>query len=106
VIEIPADVSCEACQGPALNRGLIRVHVPLPGNGQTTRSQGFSASARHAVFVAVRARSFNRPARNVVAREKVRREKKIELKIPAGVDTGSKLRIRGEGEAGERGGLR
>jgi len=34
----------------------------------------------------------------------VRRNKKIHLKIPPGVDTGSKLRIRGEGEDGERGG--
>jgi molecular chaperone DnaJ len=35
----------------------------------------------------------------------VRRNKKIHLKIPPGVDTGSKLRIRGEGEDGERGGV-
>jgi molecular chaperone DnaJ len=35
---------------------------------------------------------------------KVRKNKKIQIKIPPGVDTGSKLRIRGEGELGERGG--
>ena len=46
----------------------------------------------------------SKPCKNCRGQGKERIKKNVQLKIPAGVDTGSRLRLRGEGEAGEQGG--
>ena len=67
-------------------------------------SRAFSASCGPARIARAKARSSNRRAKNAAVPGRVEKERTIEIKIPAGVETGSRLRVTGEGEAGVNGG--
>jgi molecular chaperone DnaJ len=104
-IQIPKNVPCEACHGSGSKPGTHPTQCPhCKGTGQMTRSQGFftistTCSQCHGDGIYI-----PHPCKECRGFGKVRKNHKIQIKIPPGVDTGSKLRIREEGEAGERGG--
>jgi len=104
-IEIPKNLTCEACEGTGAKPGTHPTQCPsCKGSGQVTRSQGFftistTCSQCHGEGIII-----PHPCKECRGYGKVKKTKKIQVKIPAGVDTGSKLRIRAEGEEGERGG--
>jgi molecular chaperone DnaJ len=104
-IEIPKAVSCEACSGSGAKPGTYSVHCPnCKGTGQVTRSQGFFTISTVCPQCQGEGKIIQHPCKECRGTGSVRENKKISLRIPPGVDTGSKLRIRGEGEEGERGG--
>lgn len=104
-IEIPKNVLCEICSGTGAKPGTYPTHCPnCKGSGQVTRSQGFFTISTTCSQCHGEGRFIPNPCKECRGIGRVRRNKKIHLKIPPGVDTGSKLRIRGEGEDGERGG--
>jgi len=104
-IEIPKAVSCEACSGSGAKPGTYPVHCPnCKGTGQVTRSQGFFTISTVCPQCQGEGKIIQHPCKECRGTGSVRENKKISLRIPPGVDTGSKLRIRGEGEEGERGG--
>ncbi len=104
-IEIPKSVACEACNGTGAKPGTYPSHCPnCKGTGQVTRSQGFFTISTTCSQCRGEGSIISHPCKECRGHGKVRTTRKIQIKIPPGVDTGSKLRIRGEGEEGERGG--
>ena len=103
-IEIPKAGECEACQGTGAKSGTHPTQCPTcKGTGQVTRSQGFFTISTTCSQCHGEGKFIQYPCKECRGLGKIRKNKKIQIKIPPGVDTGSKLRIRGEGEEGERG---
>lgn len=104
-IEIPKREPCEACNGTGSKPGTSPVQCPnCRGTGQTIRSQGFFTISATCGQCHGEGKYVSHPCKECRGSGWVKKTKKIKIKIPAGVDTGSKLRIRGEGEEGEKGG--
>jgi len=104
-IEIPKNVTCEVCNGTGAKPGTYPTHCPnCKGTGQVTRSQGFFTITTTCGQCHGDGRIISHPCKECRGHGRVRKNKKIQIKVPPGIDTGSKLRIRGEGEEGERGG--
>jgi molecular chaperone DnaJ len=104
-IEIPKSVSCEICNGTGAKPGTYPTHCPsCKGTGQVTRSQGFFTISATCSQCHGEGKIIPHPCKECRGLGSVRKNKTIQIKIPPGIDTGSKLRIRGEGELGERGG--
>jgi molecular chaperone DnaJ len=104
-IEIPKEVLCDICNGTGAKPGTHPAICPnCKGTGQVTRSQGFFTISTTCSQCRGGGKFIPHPCKECRGLGRVKVNKKIQIKLPPGVDTGSKLRIRGEGEGGERGG--
>ncbi|MBI5375638.1 MAG: molecular chaperone DnaJ [Candidatus Schekmanbacteria bacterium] len=104
-IEIERAETCHTCDGTGAKPGTKPARCPTcNGRGQVSRSQGFFSISTTCPHCRGQGVIIQNPCQKCSGRGKVEDKKKLSVKIPAGVDTGSKLRLRGEGEAGERGG--
>jgi len=104
-IEIPKNVLCEVCKGIGTKPGTYPTPCPgCKGTGQVTRSQGFFTISTTCGQCRGEGKIISHPCKECRGHGKIRKNKTIKINIPPGIDTGSKLRIRGEGEEGERGG--
>jgi len=104
-LEIPRTVKCEACGGSGAKPGTRPIPCPAcGGRGQVTRSQGFFSISTTCPTCQGTGQIIPEPCSACQGTGRVKQKRKVSLKIPAGVDTGSRLRLRGEGEAGGRGG--
>ena len=104
-IEIPKNVLCDICNGTGSKPGTHPAICPnCKGTGQVIRSQGFFTISTTCSQCRGDGKFIPHPCKECRGLGRVRSNKKIQIKIPPGVDTGSKLRIRAEGEEGERGG--
>jgi len=104
-IEIPKRVLCEVCGGTGAQPGTHPSQCPnCRGTGQVSRSQGFFTISTPCSRCNGEGRVISFPCVECKGLGAVRKTRKLHVKIPAGVDTGSKLRLRAEGEEGERGG--
>jgi len=104
-IEVPKAEDCSVCQGTATAPGTSRSQCPhCHGTGQITHSQGFLTISTTCNYCGGEGSSITDPCKECRGTGKVKRKKKIHLTIPGGVDTGSRLRVQGEGESGLRGG--
>ncbi len=100
-IKIPRQETCSACDGRGIPRGKHPVTCPTcRGSGQVRYQQGFFSISRTCSQCNGSGRVITEPCEVCHGRGRVRREKVLEVRIPAGVDNGSRLRIQGEGEAG------
>jgi len=97
--------SCDLCNGSGITAGSQpQVCGACHGRGQVVRSQGFFQISTTCPACQGQGSIVTDPCEECAGRGKVKVQKKINVKIPAGVDTGSQLRLQREGEAGERGG--
>jgi len=97
--------SCDVCRGSGVKPGSEpQVCGTCQGHGQVVRSQGFFQISTTCPACRGEGRLVTDPCFDCGGKGKVQSERKITVKIPAGVDTGSQLRLRGEGEPGENGG--
>lgn len=97
--------ACQACNGSGASPGTEPQICPTcQGRGQVVRSQGFFQISTTCPGCNGQREIIVEPCRDCRGGGKTRLEKSINVKIPPGVDTGSQLRLRGEGEAGEHGG--
>ncbi len=104
-LEIPRTTPCETCGGTGAKPGTHPITCPTcGGRGQITRSQGFFSVRTTCPTCQGTGQIIPEPCPTCQGTGRVRKKRKVSLKIPPGVDTGSRLRLRGEGEAGERGG--
>jgi len=104
-IEIPKSMRCDHCGGSGAEPGTSPSSCPTcRGHGQVSRSQGFFSITTTCPHCQGQGEVIHTPCSQCRGRKKVRTKKNIALKIPPGVETGSRLRLRGEGEEGERGG--
>lgn len=104
-ISIPRVVPCQTCEGSGAKKGTSPVVCSgCGGRGQIRYSQGFFAVARTCPQCGGAGKVIKDPCASCGGSGRVREEKTLSVKIPAGVDEGSRLRIAGEGEAGYNGG--
>jgi molecular chaperone DnaJ len=104
-INIPRWESCSTCKGTGSRPGKgPSVCHTCKGTGQTKLQQGFFTIARTCGTCGGEGKIITDPCTKCRGQGKVRKERKVSLKIPAGVDTGIRLKVMGEGEAGSLGG--
>src|ERR671929_2301579 len=104
-LRIPRLEACETCSGPGAAAGTQPENCSAcAGTGQVRYQQGFFSVARTCGQCRGTGRVIRTPCETCRGTGRVEREKQMEVKIPAGVETGSRLRIAGEGEAGTPGG--
>jgi molecular chaperone DnaJ len=106
-IRVPRLEVCDSCNGNGAAEGSSPVQcTTCGGRGQVTRQQGFFSVSRTCSSCRGTGKVIRDVCRGCRGEGRVERDKTLEIKIPAGVDTGSRLRMNGEGEAGEMGGPR
>jgi molecular chaperone DnaJ len=104
-IKIPRQDTCSDCGGHGTAKGKSPVICPAcHGTGQVRYQQGFFSISRSCGQCNGAGKIIRDPCATCQGRGRVRKEKVLEIKIPAGVDNGARLRIQGEGEAGTQGG--
>jgi molecular chaperone DnaJ len=104
-IEIEKAEQCGHCHGEGMEPGTRKRTCPqCGGSGQITISQGFFSIRQPCNQCGGQGEKIEQPCKTCGGHGRLNRSKKLSLHIPAGVDTGSRLRVSGEGEAGVRGG--
>ena len=104
-LRIPRLEKCEECDGRGAEKGTEpETCVTCNGSGQTRYQQGFFSVMRTCPNCAGKGQIIKSPCKNCHGAGRIEKEKTLEIKIPAGVETGSRLRVNGEGEAGVAGG--
>jgi molecular chaperone DnaJ len=97
--------TCDACAGSGAEAGArIRTCPACGGRGQVLTSRGIFSIAQTCPQCQGAGRVVDRPCKQCRGTGRRERSSQIKLKIPAGVDSGSRLRSGGNGEAGYRGG--
>jgi len=104
-IQIPRAETCTACRGSGAAPGTSPSTCPACGGaGQVTFQQGFFSVARTCGRCGGTGRIITSQCKECRGHGQVAAERKLQIKIPPGVDGGSQLRIAGEGESGAAGG--
>jgi molecular chaperone DnaJ len=104
-IQIPRLDPCATCHGSGAAPGTSPTTcTACSGSGQVTFQQGFFSVARSCGRCRGTGRIVTSQCKDCRGQGQVATERKLQIKIPAGVDTGSQLRIAGEGEPGTAGG--
>ena len=106
-ITIPRYETCGECGGSGAKPGSkVDRCSACGGRGQVSASSGFFNVIRTCERCGGEGVIVKAPCNYCDGSGRVRSKRNISVKIPAGVDSGSRLRIHGEGEAGEKGGRR
>lgn len=108
-LEVPRTETCDTCHGSGAKPGTSpKKCSSCQGSGQVNRTQntpfGRFVTASTCGTCRGAGTIIDSPCSTCHGSGNVQRRRKIEVKIPPGVDTGSRLRVTGEGEAGEKGG--
>ncbi|MDK2929934.1 MAG: molecular chaperone DnaJ [Bacillota bacterium] len=108
-IEVVRLDTCSTCGGTGAKPGTSSVTCPVcGGRGQTTQVRTTAFGRFTSITTCPRCggegRVIESPCQTCQGRGRVRKRKKIRVRIPAGVDSGMRVRVAGEGEAGVRGG--
>ncbi|MCP5137702.1 MAG: molecular chaperone DnaJ [Gammaproteobacteria bacterium] len=104
-IKVPTMINCKTCDGSGAKPGTKpKTCATCGGVGQVRMQQGFfsiqqTCPACHGAGVVI-----EEPCPDCHGAGKVRETKTLSVKVPPGVDTGDRIRLSGEGEAGEHGG--
>lgn len=104
-IEINKSDTCWTCEGTGSRPGhKAETCSTCNGRGQTIRSQGFFSVSTTCHVCRGEGEVIKEPCADCDGNGLVTKKKKVSLKIPAGVDNGSRMRLTGEGEGGRRNG--
>ena len=104
-IEVPKLVECETCKGSGAAKGSSAVSCDgCGGVGQIRVSQGFFQLQQTCPRCRGAGTLIKNPCDTCLGQGRVRRTRALSVKVPAGVDTGDRIRLNGEGEAGRNGG--
>ncbi|MFO8058208.1 MAG: molecular chaperone DnaJ [bacterium] len=105
-ISVPRNVACRNCDGTGSKPGTSPAQCPAcQGRGQVRYQQGFFSIARTCHRCGGAGKVIVEPCPDCRGSGLVEEEKTLTVRIPPGIDTGQRLRIRGEGEVGESGGM-
>ncbi len=95
---------CPTCQGSGLQPGTRKTSCPTcQGRGQLRYQQGFFTVSRTCSHCHGQGEVISTPCPECRGSGSVKQKKSLRIRIPAGVDTGTRLRVEGEGEAGDPG---
>jgi molecular chaperone DnaJ len=103
-IKVPTLVACETCDGSGAKPGTsAKVCGTCGGQGQVRMQQGFFSVQQTCPTCGGKGKVITDPCTSCRGQGRVEETKKLSVKIPPGVDTGDRIRLTGEGEAGEQG---
>ena len=106
-IKVPAATRCETCEGSGARPGTTATTCATCGGaGRVRRSQGFFQVETTCPRCGGAGRLLLHPCMDCDGLGQVRRARLLQVRVPAGVDDGSRIRLAGEGDAGARGGPR
>ena len=104
-IDVPTSVSCDTCKGTGAQSGADPTSCPTcSGIGKVRAQQGFFTVERTCPTCSGKGQIIKNPCRLCSGQGRVDKSKKLSVNIPPGVETGTRIRLAGEGEAGIRGG--
>ena len=103
-IRIPTYVRCKTCSGSGATEKSVKRNCPgCNGSGQVRMQQGFFSIAQACPQCGGKGQIIENPCTDCHGDGRVKQQKTLNVNIPAGVDNGDRIRLSGEGEAGERG---
>jgi len=103
-IRIPVSVSCETCDGSGAKKGSQPVTCSTcGGHGQVRMQQGFFSVQQACPHCHGTGQMIKDPCNDCHGEGQIQDHKTLSVKVPAGVDTGDRIRLTGEGEAGAGG---
>lgn len=98
-------VQCDQCKGAGSENGAAPINCrTCKGKGKIRTQQGFFTIERTCPSCQGLGQTIDKPCRKCYGAGHARKEKSLDVKIPAGVDEGTRIRLSNEGEAGLRGG--
>jgi molecular chaperone DnaJ len=104
-ISVNASINCESCSGTGAQGGTEPQSCPTcSGIGKVRAQQGFFTVERTCPTCNGRGSIITNPCKTCSGSGRQHRERSLSVNIPAGVETGTRIRLAGEGEAGMRGG--
>ncbi|MEO1079737.1 MAG: molecular chaperone DnaJ [Pseudomonadota bacterium] len=104
-IRVPTLVVCSSCDGSGARKGSSRTTCGTCGGvGQVRMQQGFFQVQQTCPTCHGRGYTIADPCPSCRGQGRVEKTKKLSVKVPPGVDTGDRIRLAGEGEAGAEGG--
>lgn len=103
-IRVPTSVSCDSCGGSGAEAGSRPISCPsCGGHGKVRAQQGFFTIERTCPSCGGVGQVIEKPCTACGGAGRQRKEKTLQVTIPAGVEDGTRIRLAGEGEAGMRG---
>ncbi|MFD1195196.1 molecular chaperone DnaJ [Seohaeicola saemankumensis] len=104
-INVPTSVSCSSCSGSGAEGGAEPQTCPTcSGMGKVRAQQGFFTVERTCPTCGGLGQIIKNPCKACAGQGRVHKDRALSVNIPAGVETGTRIRLAGEGEAGMRGG--
>lgn len=104
-IRVPTYVSCEPCGGTGAKKGTEPTTcTTCGGHGQVRMQQGFFSLQQTCPRCHGNGKMISDPCTSCHGEGRVKKNKTLSVKVPAGVDNGDRIRLSNEGEAGENGG--
>ncbi len=104
-IKVPTSIQCDECQGSGAEGGAEPTTCPTcSGLGKVRATQGFFTVERTCPTCSGLGQIIKNPCNSCGGAGRVQKERALSVNIPAGVETGTRIRLAGEGEAGMRGG--
>ncbi len=104
-INVPGTVQCENCSGSGAEGGAEPTTCPTcSGMGKVRAQQGFFTVERTCPTCSGLGQIIKNPCNSCGGQGRIEKDRALSVNIPAGVETGTRIRLAGEGEAGMRGG--
>ena len=104
-IRVPSLVACESCDGSGAKSGSAPADCKVcGGSGQVHRQQGFFQLQQTCSACGGQGKVITDPCSACRGRGRVEKTRTLSVKVPAGVDSGDRIRLSGEGQAGPDGG--
>ena len=104
-INVPTSVACDSCSGSGSEGGAEPTTCPTcSGMGKVRAQQGFFTVERTCPTCSGMGQIVKNPCKSCRGAGRVEKDRALSVNIPAGVETGTRIRLAGEGEAGMRGG--
>lgn len=103
-IRIPVNAECKTCNGTGAKKGTEPVTcTTCGGHGQVRMQQGFFSVQQPCPHCRGTGKMIKSPCSDCHGEGHIQEHKTLSVKVPAGVDTGDRIRLAGEGEAGQGG---
>jgi molecular chaperone DnaJ len=102
-VELPTMAECAPCNGTGSEDGRVETCDTCHGRGQVRFQRGIFSMQQPCPSCHGRGQTFRNPCLACHGQGRVEEEKVLMVKVPAGVDTGDRIRLAGEGEAGPAG---
>ncbi len=104
-INVPTSIQCSSCDGSGAEGGAEPTTCPTcSGMGKVRAQQGFFTVERTCPTCSGMGQIVQNPCKSCGGQGRVEKDRALSVNIPAGVETGTRIRLSGEGEAGMRGG--